>query len=211
MHNPIFCISVSPYVAHELWNMEIPSYCKDRPYSIVAALPHDYSEALFCPWELFFSLAITSHTKVCSYLNVLCFTWFSFKFFLSIVSKPLHKQFDFCHSTVLSLYYQHWNEWSLTCTQLNMVEFAPDAYCDLCVSPLYLISHMLFLLWLFSFIVELVAVIRLIPSKTIDRCCIFITWKFLVDKIITKFFKSYTKIFFTQNLFYFYFYFEALR
>lgn len=43
----------------------------------------------------------------------------------------------------------------------------------------YLISNMLFLMT-FSSVVELVTDIRLIPSKTIDRSCIFITWIFLI-------------------------------
>lgn len=60
-----------------------------------------------------------------------------------------------------------------------MVEFAPHAYSDLCVSPQYLISNMLFLMT-FSPVVELVTDIRLIPSKTIDRSCIFITLIFLI-------------------------------
>lgn len=30
-HSPMFYISVSPYVAHELYNIKIPFYCKDRP------------------------------------------------------------------------------------------------------------------------------------------------------------------------------------
>lgn len=59
----------------------------------------------------------------------------------------------------------------------------------------YLISNMLFLMT-FSSVVELVTDIRLIPSKTIDRSCIFITWIFF-DSFNKK--AKYSKIKLSQN------------